>query len=54
MGESELWVRFMCKYDLWLNMNHGGETYKHTQTHKQADMYTHQYDDSAWPTGRAE
>ena len=24
MGESELWVRFMCKYELWMKLNYEG------------------------------
>ena len=54
MGEYEIWVRFMCKYELWVNTNYGRETDTKKQTDKQTNRQTPQYHDLAWPRGRAE
>ena len=41
MGEPELWVRFMCKYELWVNMNYGwGDRQSHTETHPDTHINT--------------
>ena len=50
MGEYELWVRFMCKYELWVNTNYGEDR----QTDKQTDGHINTMTRPGLRAGRSE
>ena len=56
MGEYELWVRFMCKYELWVNMNYGGgaDTHADRQTNRHNTHINTMTRPGQGPRGRGE
>ena len=52
MGAYELWVRFMCEYELWVKTNYGGGT--DTRTHKQTERHINTMTQPGLGAGRSE
>ena len=48
MPEYELWGRFMCKYQLWVNTNYGGRTDTHTDKYTNRQTHRH-FNTMTWP-----